>query len=59
MDADARAEQVTQASRLLWQDARTVPLYVQPDLAVVRSRLSNLGASGLATVAWEDVGWAR
>ncbi len=59
VDADARAEQVTQASRLLWQDARTVPLYVQPDLAVVRSRLSNLGASGLATVAWEDVGWAR
>ena len=57
LDASARLGQATQAARLLWQDARTLPLYVEPDVVVVRTRLANLGASGYASTTWADVGF--
>jgi len=56
-DASVRQVQATQAARLLWQDARTLPLYVEPDVAVARSKLANAGANGFATTDWAVVGY--
>jgi len=56
-DDSARTGQATQAARLLWQDARTLPLYVLPDVAVARNKLANAGATGFATTDWSVVGY--
>jgi peptide/nickel transport system substrate-binding protein len=56
-DASVRQGQATQAARLLWQDARTLPLYVEPDVVVARNKLANAGATGFATTDWSAVGY--
>ena len=57
LDPSLRTSQATQAARLLWQDAGAIPLYVEPDIAVVKARLVNAGPSGYATVDWAAAGF--
>lgn len=59
VDPVRRADQASQLSRRLWQGAASIPLHQPPEVVAVRAGLANLGASGFATVRWEDVGWVR
>ncbi|MDO5498906.1 MAG: ABC transporter family substrate-binding protein [Propionibacteriaceae bacterium] len=45
--------------RLLWEQMPTVPLYQLPESIAVGVRLTNYGAPGLASIAWENVGFVR
>lgn len=54
-----RLELANQLDSKLWQTLPTIPLYQQPQLVGTSIRLANLGAQGLATVAWENVGYLK
>lgn len=58
-DQVRRADLATQAARLLWQEAHTLPLYQEPQVVAVKGALANLGAPGHASTQWERVGWVR
>ncbi|MCW2899330.1 MAG: extracellular solute-binding protein family 5 [Streptosporangiaceae bacterium] len=45
------------ADRLVWQQARVLPLYQRPQLVAARSVLANLGARGFYDPAYEDIGF--
>lgn len=57
-DAGLRLGQATKAARMLWQDARGVPLYVLPETWVVRTRLTGVGPAGFATIDWASAGYS-
>lgn len=54
-----RQELANQLDTRLWETLPTIPLYQQPQLVGASIRLANLGAQGLATVAWENVGYLK
>ncbi|OYO03051.1 hypothetical protein CGZ95_04470 [Enemella evansiae] len=54
-----RQELANQLDSKLWETLPTIPLYQQPQLVGTSIRLANLGAQGLATVAWENVGYLK
>ena len=58
-DPQARTTQVNQLDTWLWKDAGTLPLYQQPEMVAVPTKLVNFGAQGLSTSSAEDWGYKQ
>ncbi|MCD0453567.1 ABC transporter family substrate-binding protein [Actinocorallia sp. API 0066] len=50
---------VGRADTLLWRTAAVIPLYQRPQLVAVDARLANIGATGLASLSYEDIGFRK
>jgi peptide/nickel transport system substrate-binding protein len=48
-----------QADTLIWQEVHSVTLYQRPDMWAAKKGLANIGASGFADIAYEDIGWVE
>ena len=48
-----------QIDALVWQEVHSLPLYQRPELWAVKQPLANFGAFGLATIVYQDIGWAK
>ncbi|MDR0415942.1 MAG: ABC transporter substrate-binding protein [Propionibacteriaceae bacterium] len=59
VDPRVSADLTAAAETTVWLDAVVVPLYTEPDTWAVAPGVVNLGPSGLATLRWEDVGFAN
>jgi len=60
-DLQKRADETNQASKILWDDVSTLPLYQRPELWAVKSNLANFGAFGLSNhwFLWQNVGYTK
>ncbi|MFT2019096.1 ABC transporter substrate-binding protein [Streptomyces sp. 796.1] len=59
LDPDAAAKLLRRADARIWAAAGSLPLYQRPQLVAVRSGLANVGAFGLQTPHYQDIGYAR
>ncbi|WP_281281016.1 ABC transporter family substrate-binding protein [Actinocorallia herbida] len=57
LDPARSRELLDQADARLWRLATVLPLYQRPQLVAVDARLANIGAPGLANLAYEDIGF--
>ncbi|WP_234401576.1 ABC transporter family substrate-binding protein [Thermobifida halotolerans] len=57
LDADTAVERINEADRLLWEAGHTLPLYQRPQVYAVRDALANVGAYGLGTLDYADIGY--
>jgi len=57
LDPDTALDRINTADRLLWEAGHTLPLYQRPQLYAVRSTLANVGAPGLGTLDYADIGY--
>jgi peptide/nickel transport system substrate-binding protein len=44
---------------LVWQEVHSLTTYQRPDLVAAKKNLANLGATGFATIIYQDIGWAK
>ncbi|WP_245929883.1 ABC transporter family substrate-binding protein [Allonocardiopsis opalescens] len=58
-DQERAREQLNTADRLLWEAGHTLPLYQRPEFVAVPSALANLGAEGLLSIDYADIGFMR
>ncbi|MBZ4323821.1 ABC transporter substrate-binding protein [Streptomyces huiliensis] len=59
LDAEASRDLVLRADARIWAVAGSVPLYQRPELVASRRALANVGAFGLATPRYQDMGFLR
>src|SRR5690606_7642221 len=57
LDRGTAIEQLNKADRLLWELGHTLPLYQRPQIYAVRDTLANVGAPGLGTLDYADIGY--
>lgn len=48
-----------QIDSLIWQEVHSLTLYQRPDIIACKSTLANFGASGFATLPYQDIGFVR
>jgi peptide/nickel transport system substrate-binding protein len=48
-----------QIDRLIWQEVHSLTLYQRPDIIATKSTLGNFGASGFATLPYQDIGFLK
>jgi len=58
-DAARGAALIARADELLWEQASVIPLYQRPQLVLLDRGLVNVGARGLGSLQYEDIGWVR
>ncbi len=56
LDDGRRKELMEKADRRIWAVAGSLPLYQRPQLVAVKRDLANVGASGFASPAYQDMG---
>jgi peptide/nickel transport system substrate-binding protein len=59
LDATEHAELLDKADARLWAVAGSIPLYQPPQLVAARTDLAGVGAHGLATPRYQDIGYHR
>ncbi|MBC2875182.1 MULTISPECIES: ABC transporter family substrate-binding protein [Streptomyces] len=59
LDAEASRDLVVRADARIWAAAGSVPLYQRPELVASRRALANVGAFGLASPRYQDMGFLR
>ncbi|WEV25609.1 ABC transporter family substrate-binding protein [Streptomyces sp. 71268] len=59
LDESAARELLQRADARIWAAAGSLPLYQRPQLIAARSSLANVGAFGLATPRYQDIGYAK
>ncbi|MEO3750269.1 ABC transporter family substrate-binding protein [Streptomyces sp. B6B3] len=59
LDATAQDELLRRADAQLWTVAGSLPLYQPPQLVAARNDLAGVGAHGLATPRYQDIGFRR
>jgi peptide/nickel transport system substrate-binding protein len=59
LDAGAQEELLRRADAQLWTVAGSLPLYQPPQLVAARNDLAGVGAHGLATPRYQDIGFRR
>ncbi len=59
LDESAVRELLQRADARIWAAAGSLPLYQRPQLIAARSSLANVGAFGLATPRYQDIGYAK
>ncbi|GAA2008031.1 ABC transporter family substrate-binding protein [Nocardiopsis rhodophaea] len=57
LDPDEAVDRINEADRLLWEAGHTLPLYQRPDLVAVRTDIGNLGAAGVGSLDYADIGF--
>ncbi|UCM90147.1 ABC transporter family substrate-binding protein [Streptomyces marincola] len=50
---------LNRADARIWAAAGSIPLYQRPELVAVRQDLAGVGAFGLATPRWQDIGYRK
>jgi glutathione transport system substrate-binding protein len=50
---------INQADRLVWDEVHSIVLFQRPQITATKSKLANLGSSGLRSTIYQDIGWAR
>jgi peptide/nickel transport system substrate-binding protein len=58
-DKAKRIDLANQASKIIWENVHTLPLYQRPELIAIKSKVANYGAFGLTNVLWENVGYQK
>ena len=48
-----------QIDSLIWQEVHSLTLYQRPDIIATKSTLGNFGASGFATLPYQDIGFVK
>jgi peptide/nickel transport system substrate-binding protein len=48
-----------QIDTLIWQEVHSLTLYQRPDIIACKTTLANFGASGFATLPYQDIGFTR
>ncbi|MEU3959368.1 ABC transporter family substrate-binding protein [Streptomyces buecherae] len=59
LDESAARELLQRADARIWAAAGSLPLFQRPQLIAARSSLANVGAFGLATPRYQDIGYAK
>jgi peptide/nickel transport system substrate-binding protein len=59
LDEAEHAELLNKADARLWAVAGSIPLYQPPQLVAARADLAGVGAHGLATPRYQDIGYRR
>ncbi|MGK5641124.1 ABC transporter substrate-binding protein [Streptomyces sp. URMC 126] len=59
LDGEASRDLVRRADARIWAAAGSIPLYQRPELVASRRALANVGAFGLATPRYQDMGFLR
>lgn len=59
LDDERRAELLHKADQRLWAAAGSIPLYQRPQLVAADAELAGVGAYGLATPRYQDIGYRR
>ena len=59
IDPAKRIELANEASRIIWENVHTLPLYQRPELIATRRDLANYGAFGMSSIHWENVGFTE
>lgn len=59
LDPDAARKLLQRADARIWAAAGSLPLYQRPQHIAVRSGLANVGAFGLRTPRYQDIGYER
>lgn len=59
LDVETARDLLNQADKLLWEEVHSLTLYQQPQLWGVNSKLANVGAFGLKSPIYEDIGFAK
>jgi peptide/nickel transport system substrate-binding protein len=56
----ARAREIAnRIDALIWQEVHSLTLYQRPDIVATDRRLANFGASGFASLRYQDIGFTR
>lgn len=58
-DTDEYERLLNEADTQIWALAGSLPLYQQPQLVAARTNLAGVGAHGLATPRYQDIGYRR
>ena len=48
-----------QIDTLIWQEVHSLTLYQRPDIIATKSTIGNFGASGFATLPYQDIGFRK
>ncbi|MFE6779787.1 ABC transporter substrate-binding protein [Streptomyces sp. NPDC057702] len=59
LDEAAARKLLQRADARIWAAAGSLPLYQRPQLIAARSGLANVGAFGLSTPRYQDIGYAK
>ncbi|GAA4689366.1 ABC transporter substrate-binding protein [Streptomyces youssoufiensis] len=59
LDESAARKLLQRADARIWAAAGSLPLFQRPQLIAARSSLANVGAFGLATPRYQDIGYAK
>jgi peptide/nickel transport system substrate-binding protein len=46
-----------EVDNLIWEEVHSLTMYQRPDIWGAKKNLANIGASGFASVIYEDIGW--
>lgn len=57
LDDEARADVLKRIDARVWAAAGSIPLYQRPELVAVNRKLANVGAFGLQTPRYQDIGY--
>lgn len=59
LDQNKEDDLLKQADARIWAAAGSIPLYQRPQLVAVRNGLKNVGAFGLESIRYQDIGYAQ
>ncbi|RKN47053.1 ABC transporter family substrate-binding protein [Streptomyces hoynatensis] len=59
LDEKAHNELLNKADARIWAAAGSIPLYQRPQLVAARAQLSGVGAFGMQTPRYQDIGYRR
>jgi len=58
-DEQKAVDLANQIDTAIWDEVHSLTLYQRPDIVATRSQLANFGASGFASLVYEDVGFTK
>jgi peptide/nickel transport system substrate-binding protein len=59
LDQTRRYALLNEVDKRVWELGHSLPLYQRPSIVACRNGLANFGDSGLASIRYQDIGWAK
>jgi len=57
LDPQKAIAKANEVDKLIWEEVHSLTLYQQPEIWAAKQELANIGATGFASLAYEDIGW--
>lgn len=59
LDPEKPIDLANEADAMIWDLVHSLTLYQRPDIIAAKPKLANYGATGFASIAYEDIGFTK